>query len=47
MGKFKEADEKIVPLPEDDEVIFGFFVHWLYHKELPTTDNASAELLTQ
>ncbi|OSS51538.1 hypothetical protein B5807_03575 [Epicoccum nigrum] len=23
MGKFKEADEKIVPLPEDDEVIFG------------------------
>ena len=34
-------------MPEDNEVIFEFFVHWLYHKELPTTDNASAELLGQ
>lgn len=34
-------------MPEDNEVIFEFFVHWLYHKEFPTTDNASAELLGQ
>jgi hypothetical protein len=46
-GKFKEAEEKTVPLPEDSEVIFEFFVHWLYHKEFPTTDNASTELLEQ
>ncbi|KAF3007879.1 hypothetical protein E8E13_010949 [Curvularia kusanoi] len=44
-GNFKEAAEQTVPLPEDDPDTFEFFVHWLYHKDLPMKDNASTDLL--
>jgi hypothetical protein len=44
-GNFKEAENNIVALRDDEPHIFEFFVHWLYHKELPTKANAPAELL--
>ncbi|KAJ4378440.1 hypothetical protein N0V86_006143 [Didymella sp. IMI 355093] len=44
-SNFEEAKNKNVTLPDDEPTIFEFFVHWLYHKELPTTDNAPTELL--
>lgn len=34
-------------MPEDDPRDFEFFVHWLYHKQLPTEENAPKELLEQ
>ena len=44
-GKFKEAVDRTVTLQEDDPLVFEFFVHWLYHKGLPTKNNAPVELL--
>lgn len=34
-GDFKEAEDKIVRLEEEDPTVFEFFVHWLYYQRFP------------
>ncbi|KAL6707974.1 hypothetical protein ACN47E_003648 [Coniothyrium glycines] len=40
-GKFKEAEEKVARLLDDDADVFEMFVHWLYHGDFP--DRARAD----
>jgi len=34
-GNFKEAQEKVITLENDDSITFEFFVHWLYFGRFP------------
>ncbi|CAN9306467.1 unnamed protein product [Alternaria sp. RS040] len=43
-GSFKEADEKLVTLPDTASNTFELFVHWLYYQRLPI-ETDSSELL--
>lgn len=39
-GCFKEAEDRIVRLRDEDAGVFRFFVHWLYHKRFPNKHDA-------
>lgn len=39
-GNWKEAQERVVNLPEDDPAIFAIYVHSIYNGELPTTPDS-------
>ena len=40
-GSFKEADEKLVTLPDTASNTFELFVHWLYYQRLPVETDSS------
>lgn len=35
-GKFKEAEEKVVRLPEEQPSVVESFVYWVYHQRFPS-----------
>jgi hypothetical protein len=34
-GRFKEAEEGAIYLPEDSAEVIGLFIHWLYREKIP------------
>ena len=46
-GNWREANERLIRLPEDEPEIFEIYMCWLYHKRIPTIRQEPADGSTE